>query len=91
MRFEWNEHKNQANISKHGVSFQLAKQIFEKPVFTRLDTREDYGELRFISIGEFSKGTMLVVVHTNREGHTRLISARPASRKERDIYYEQIQ
>ena len=91
MDFEWDEQKNQANISKHGVSFQLAKQMFDNPVFTRLDIREDYGELRLINIGECSNGTMLVVVHTRRDGRIRLISARPASRKERDIYYEQIQ
>ncbi len=91
MDFEWDENKNHANISKHGVSFELAKQVFGSPVFTRLDTREDYGELRFMSIGECSNGTILIVVHTRRQGRIRLISARPASRKERDIYYEQIQ
>ena len=46
MRFEWDETKNQANIQKHGVSFETAKRIFDGPVLSRLDERRDYGEDR---------------------------------------------
>ena len=38
MRFEWDEQKNQVNIRKHGISFELAQQIFESPVFSWQDT-----------------------------------------------------
>ena len=86
MRFEWDEQKNQVNIRKHGISFELAQQIFESPVFSWQDTREDYGETRFISIGKIADFAVLVVVHTEREGRVRLISARAASRKEREAY-----
>ena len=49
--YEWDEAKNRANIAKHGIGFDLACRIFEGPVFTLRDTRQDYGEIREISIG----------------------------------------
>ena len=89
MTFEWNAPKNQVNIQKHGVSFESARRIFEGPVLTWLDTRLDYGEDRHISIGQAEMGALLVVAHTRRNERTRLISARPASRKERQAYHDQ--
>lgn len=90
MEFEWHEAKNQAKLRKHGISFETARLIFEGSVFTRLDTREDYGEDRYISIGRLEQ-TLIVVAHTSRKGYVRIISARPASRKERRDYDGQIQ
>ena len=89
MAFEWDSVKNQANIKKHGVSFEAAKRIFEDTVVTRPDTRRDYRETRYISIGKVANA-FLVVVHTYRGGNIRLISARSASRKERETYRERI-
>ena len=90
MVFEWDETKNQANIRKHGVSFETAKRIFDGLVLTWRDNRRDYAEDRYISIGCVASAALVVVAHTDRDGHTRLISARPASRKERQIYHERI-
>lgn len=90
MKFEWDEAKNQSNIRNHGISFELAQRIFAGPVLTWLDDREDYGEDRFISIGAIDGVALIVVVHTDREGQVRLISARAAARRERQTYYEQI-
>ena len=89
MAFEWDSAKNQTNIGKHGVSFEAAKRIFDGTVVTWSDTREDYGENRYISIGKVANA-FLVVVHTDRGGNIRLISARPASRKEKEACREQI-
>lgn len=89
--FEWDDEKNAANIAKHGVSFEQARRIFEGPVLTVIDDREDYGELREISIGLVDGAAFLTVVHTDREGTTRIISARPASSRERRRYEEAIQ
>ena len=91
MEFEWDEAKNQANIGKHGVSFETAKRIFDRPVLTSPDRRTNYGEDRYVSMGQMGHATLIVVTHTRRDGRIRLISARPASRKERRLYYEQIQ
>lgn len=88
MKFEWDEAKNKSNVEKHGVSFETACKIFQYPLYNRTDTRFDYGEIRTISIGTTGNKTIIVVVHTDRSGRTRIISARPASQQERAIYYE---
>ena len=88
MDFEWDEAKNRANIRKHGIAFEMAQLIFKSTFFTKLDLRNAYGEDRFISIGKIDDIVVLVVVHTDRNERTRIISARPASRKERQAYYE---
>lgn len=88
MEFEWDETKNRANIRKHGVSFITARRIFERPFLTRRDDRKPYGEDRYISVGEVDGVAVIVVAHTDRGDRTRLISARPASRKERRAWHE---
>ena len=90
MEFEWDQTKNQTNIRKHGVSFETARRIFEGPVLHWLDLRSDYGEDRSIGVGSVGTGALLVVAYTERNGSIRLISARPATRKERQAYYEKI-
>ncbi len=94
MTFEWDEAKNRRNIEKHGISFEEAQEIFKDPcVLTSLDDRFEYGEVRKITVGEIPLTTLkttivVVVVHTDRDGITRIISARKASRKERKNYEE---
>lgn len=89
--YEWDDDKNRKNVEKHGIDFETAKQIFDSPIVSRRDLRKDYNEIRYVSIGIIDQVAMIVVVHTSRQGRIRLISARPASRRERRIYYEQIQ
>ena len=88
MEFEWDEDKNQSNILKHGIAFDTAKRVFAGRVATSADRRQDYGEDRNISIGQVKSGALIVVGHTERHGRIRLISARPASPRERRIYHE---
>lgn len=84
------EAKNRANIAKHGIGFDRVCRIFEGPVFTLRDTRQDHGEIREISIGQVEGVAILVVVHTERRYRRRLISARPASQRERAAYAEAL-
>lgn len=86
--FEWDEAKNLANVRKHGIDFRDAVRIFEKPTLDIVDNRQDYGEVRVNSVGELSGTPIVMVTHTDREEHTRLISARPATRPERAAYLE---
>nr|WP_294516224.1 BrnT family toxin [uncultured Rhodopila sp.] len=88
--FEWDDGKNARNVAKHGISFALAKRIFEGPVLTAVDDRADYGELREVSIGMVDGAAVLTVVHTDRQGTVRIISARAASRSERRRYEEAL-
>ncbi len=85
--FEWDDEKATANFEKHGVSFEEAATAFEyAPMSHRVDDRRNYGELRFVSIG-FSAGRRFVtIVWTERGDAKRNISARPASKEEREIY-----
>ncbi len=90
MEYEWDEAKNSANIRKHGIDFETAKRIFDGPLLSRRDSRRDYGEERYVTIGRVSDAVLVVVAHTERGGRIRLISARPASRKERQAWYDRI-
>ena len=86
--YEWNQEKNAANLKKHGISFEEAILIFEGPVLSRLDRRFDYGEERIISTGLIREVVAVVIVHTDRDGITRIISARLANRAEKREYYD---
>ncbi len=86
MEFEWDERKRQSNLKKHGIDFVKACQIFAGYTVEFEDTRYDYGEERFIAVGE-TNGQVLTVVYTYRSDAIRLISARKATRYERNIYY----
>lgn len=85
MEFEWDEEKNRANILKHGVDFADAMLIFEKIVLSAEDRRYNCGELRLRSIG-LVDDDCFVVVHTQRGGSTRLISAWKGGTDERELY-----
>jgi uncharacterized protein len=91
MKFEWDEDKNEINVGKHGVGFETAARIFEGPILSWRDDRKEYGEVRTHSIGQVDGVVILAVIHTERSGRTRIISARPADRTERKRYEEAIQ
>lgn len=88
MEYQWDPDKAQTNQEKHGVVFADAVAVLEDPfALTLPDTHAD--EERFVTIGEDAFGTLLVVVYTYRgEDTIRIISARPATRRERRVYRE---
>ena len=85
--YEWNETKNRANISKHGLSFEDANIVFSGPCVTFEDSRHDYDEKRFITLGPLV-GRVVVIAHTSRDENTRIISMRKANNREQEIYYQ---
>ncbi len=86
MKFEWDGEKNRKNIAKHGFDFRRAAKIFNGLVLTFPDKRKNYGEERFNSIGLAGKINIVVVTHTSRNNVIRIISARRASKRERNKY-----
>jgi len=85
--YEWDGKKAASNERKHGVRFEDAALVFDDPAaISWIDDRADYGEVRMITLGAIEVWLILVVVHTDRSGRTRIISARPASPKERNRY-----
>jgi len=90
MNFEWDDAKDRLNIEKHGIRFEDAQKIFGGFTLAFIDDSQDYGEEREISIGMIDGIAVLTVVHTDREGTCRIISARQANRKERERYEQAI-
>jgi uncharacterized DUF497 family protein len=87
--FEWDDAKAAANLAKHGVSFEQARDAFDDPfAIDFVDDREDYGELRLILIG-MVENRLLVAAHTMRNDKVRIISAREAEPHERRRYHEE--
>jgi uncharacterized DUF497 family protein len=83
MEFEWDEDKADGNRKKHGVSFEEASTVFEDPLtLTGYDPDHSTEEDRFITVGLSVDGRIIVVSHTDRDSAIRIISARPASRRE---------
>ncbi len=90
MRFTWDEKKNRTNLRDHGLDFADASRVFQAPMLTRLDTREDYGKDRWIGLGLLD-GRVVVVVFTERgEDIIRVISLRKATTYERNHYEKTI-
>ncbi len=86
MRFEWDPAKRTANLRRHGVDFKIVPRVFEGPILERRDDRFDYGESRWIAIGMVS-GTELTVCYADRGERRRVISARRATKDERQAFY----
>ena len=87
VEFEFNPAKAQANLRKHGVSFAHAEQALRDPLTVTIEDPDAISEKRFVSLGMDALGRVLVVVHTQREERTRVISARKASRGESEQYH----
>ena len=90
MKFEWDENKNKINFKKHNITFEEAIKVFESKHITGISNVTNLKETRQKTIGEIQKIIIIVVIHTGRNGKTRIISARKASKKERRIYYENV-
>ena len=90
IRYEWNAKKNQINYEKHGLDFRDAEIVFTGKTISFIDDREDYGEERFITLGEIQK-RLVVVVHTQRDEIRRIISMRKANEREKKIYYKRLE
>ena len=89
MKFEWDQDKAASNLSNHGVSFDEAKTVFLDPLYVDFfDPDHSYGEHRYIIIGQSIESRLLLVAYTERKETIRLISAREATRKERNNYEE---
>ena len=91
MRFEWDERKAAANLLKHGIRFEDAITAFDDPWALRAPdaAHSTPEEGRIWLIGESDSGVVVVVCTERQPGRvTRIISARPANRKERIRYEE---
>ena len=88
MSYEWDPAKARANFAKHGVRFADAVTALEDDLaLTMRDPTSDEEE-RWITLGRNSLGRLIAVVYTWRSENVRLISARPATAREKSQYEE---
>src|SRR2546421_5526926 len=93
MYFEWDERKNRANQAKHGLGFETVALVFEDPNAISVLDRVVEGEERWRTLGMAGGIAILLVAHTeseDEEPRIRIISARKATRRGREIYEEGI-
>lgn len=89
IEIEWDDKKNKTNIERHCLDFSDAWLVFEAPMLTRIDTRKEYGEVRWVTLGQLVTA-VVVIVYTKRNNKIRIISLRRANRNERKIYWEKF-
>jgi uncharacterized DUF497 family protein len=91
MEFEWDASKARRNFGKHGIAFEVAITAFDDPFALIAPDRKHSTseETREWLIGESDHGVLVVVFTRRYWGHIyRIISARRASRRERNRYEE---
>lgn len=88
MEFEWDETKDQANQTKHGLSFAEAQRLFEsgEDYLEIFDAAHSIHEDRFIAIGPIARGIVVVVYTEREEERIPIIGARFATSRERNLY-----
>ncbi len=88
-QFEWDPAKAAMNRAKHGVTFEEAQTVFFNPLAVIFEDEAHAGdEPREILIGHSARQRLLLVCFIERGRHIRLLSARRATRKERNEYEE---
>jgi len=91
--WSWSENKNKSNFSKHGVWFEEAKSVWADVYSVEFfDPEHSVYEDRFIRVGHSSIGRLILIVfsETSTSEVIRIISARRATLKERQVYEEGI-
>lgn len=89
-RYQWDEAKREKTLQERALDFADAKLIFQGKTLTRLNTRPEQGERRWVTLGTLD-GYVMRVVHTTRGQETRIISMSRAKKYERAIYQERYQ
>ena len=89
MIFEWDRRKAASNRAKHGISFEEAATVLGDPLGRIVDDpRHSDAEQRYVLLGNSRAGRLVTVMFTERGEAIRIISARPATRRERSDYEE---
>jgi len=88
--FEWDEAKASANLEKHDVSFDEAKEVFDDPnALEGYDAEHSTDEDRFFIIGLSNRRLLFVVFAERHENTVRIISARKAVRRDEEEYEQE--
>jgi len=93
MKFEWDSEKENANIKKHGVTFEQASYVFADPfALNMFDDEHSLDEDRWVLLDKSLNEVILLVVHTFNDDdeieYVRIISARKATKREQQSYQQ---
>jgi hypothetical protein len=89
LRFSWDARKARANQRKHGIGFPEAATAFGDALSVTIpDPDHSAGERRYLLVGLTARRQLVVVAHSERGNEIRIISARRATRAEREAYEE---
>lgn len=90
IRFEWDKNKNDSNLKKHKISFEVATRVFADPNAVSKQDRFENGEYRWQTLGMVGGCLVVLVAHTvfidNNTEIIRIISTRKATSQERKHY-----
>lgn len=87
MNVEWDEAKRLATLRERGLDFADIAGINWSTAITRRDTRNDYGEDRYVTTGHLDE-RLCVIVWCDRGGAMRVISLSKANAREKRAYGE---
>ena len=88
--FEWDSGNQTKSLKKHGISSQEAEDAFFRQKLVLLDQGHSKTEARFVMYGQTDSGKILFISFTIRNKRVRIISARPADKKERNMYEQKV-
>ena len=88
--FTWSESKRASNLKTHELDFAEAELVFQGLTLTVRDSRFQYQEIRFMTLG-LLHGLNVTIVHTESENEIRIISFRKSTPKESKNYFNEIQ
>ena len=89
MRFEWDETKRKANLTRLGFDSLDGEDVFNGETYSFLDDRFSYGETRFLTFGML-RGKVVAIIHTENDEAIRIISIRKARKNEEETYFKEI-
>ena len=85
MNLEFDQDKRNKTLQERGLDFARAAEVFAGIHFTGQDTRVEYAEDRFITVG-WLDSRLIVLVWTPRGEVRRIISMRKANARDTAIY-----
>ena len=89
MRLHWDDAKRDSNLTKHGLDFHDAREVFSGLTVTVKDNRFEYAENRFITLGMLRE-IVVVIAHTESDDTIRVISMRKATKNEQERFFQSL-
>ena len=86
----YDERKRAWTLEQRGLDFADAAQVFEAPILTIVDDRQDYGEIRYQTLGVLRE-VVVMVVWTPRSDVRHIISMRRGNGRERERYRRELE